>query len=100
MRVTEVRPGDLVTALDEASLSRFHLRAVLASGVGFFTDAYDLFVIGIASALITRDWSLSPDRLALLNSAMLAAACLGAFVLGAMPTRPTASGCTGWSPRS
>jgi MFS transporter, PHS family, inorganic phosphate transporter len=35
--------------LDEASLSRFHMRAVVASGVGFFTDAYDLFVIGIAA---------------------------------------------------
>jgi hypothetical protein len=27
--------------------------------MGFFTDAYDLFVIGIASALITKDWHLS-----------------------------------------
>jgi PHS family inorganic phosphate transporter-like MFS transporter len=75
-------PSDMITALDEASLSRTHLRAVLASGMGFFTDAYDLFVIGIAAALITRDWGLSPGRLALLNSTMLAAACLGAFVFG------------------
>ncbi len=45
----DIQPRDLVTALDEASLSRFHIRAVVASGVGFFTDAYDLFVIGIAS---------------------------------------------------
>ena len=34
------------------------MRAVLASGTGFFTHAYDLFVIGIASALITADWNL------------------------------------------
>src|SRR5580700_7466971 len=80
--VTEVRAKDLITALDEASLSRFHLRAVLASGVGFFTDAYDLFVIGIASALITKDWNLSPGHLALLNSTMLFAAFIGAFVFG------------------
>ena len=80
--MTEARARDLITALDEASLSRFHLRAVLASGMGFFTDAYDLFVIGIAAALITRDWDLSPGRLAVLNSTMLAAACLGAFVFG------------------
>jgi MFS family permease len=80
--VTGPRTGDLITALDEASLSRFHLRAVLASGMGFFTDAYDLFIIGIASALITRDWDLSTGQLALLNSTMLAAACLGAFVFG------------------
>jgi MFS transporter, PHS family, inorganic phosphate transporter len=80
--VTETRARDLIAALDEASLSRFHLRAVLASGMGFFTDAYDLFVIGIASALITKDWHLSSGRLALLNSTMLAAAFLGAIVFG------------------
>ena len=80
--MTEIRAGDLITALDEASLSRFHLRAVLASGMGFFTDAYDLFVIGVASALITKDWNLSSGRLALLNSTMLFAAFIGAFVFG------------------
>ncbi len=50
--------------------------------MGFFTDAYDLFVIGVASALITKDWNLSSGRLALLNSTMLFAAFLGAFVFG------------------
>ena len=70
------------TPMAEASLSRFHMRAVLASGMGFFTDAYDLFVIGVASALITNDWSLSSGRLALLNSTMLFAAFIGAFVFG------------------
>jgi MFS family permease len=80
--VTETGSRDLIAALDEASLSRFHLRAVLASGMGFFTDAYDLFVIGIASALITKDWNLSSGKLALLNSTMLFAAFIGAFVFG------------------
>ncbi|HTQ91266.1 MAG TPA: MFS transporter [Streptosporangiaceae bacterium] len=73
---------NLVAALDEASISRFHMRAVLASGVGFFTDAYDLFVIGVASALITKDWHLSSGQLAILNSTMLGAAFLGAMVFG------------------
>jgi MFS family permease len=72
----------LITELDEAALSRFHLRAVLVSGMGFFTDAYDLFVIGIASTLIAKEWNLSSGKLALLNSTMLAAAFLGAFVFG------------------
>jgi PHS family inorganic phosphate transporter-like MFS transporter len=80
--VAETRAGDLIAALDEASLSRFHLRAVLVSGMGFFTDAYDLFVIGIASTLITKDWHLSSGKVALLNSTMLFAAFLGAMVLG------------------
>ncbi len=81
-RVTDTRSNDLITALDEASLSRFHFRAVLVSGMGFFTDAYDLFVIGIASTLISLQWQLSADKLALLNATMLGAACLGAFVFG------------------
>ena len=80
--MAEIGSRDLVAALDEASLNRSHLRAVLASGVGFFTDAYDLFVIGIASALITKDWHLGSGQLAILNSTMLAAACLGALVFG------------------
>jgi MFS transporter, PHS family, inorganic phosphate transporter len=80
--VADVRSEELVAALDEASLSRFHLRAVVASGMGFFTDAYDLFVIGIASALITKDWHLNSGQLAVLNSTMLLAAFLGALVFG------------------
>jgi MFS transporter, PHS family, inorganic phosphate transporter len=80
--VAETRSGDLMGALDEASLSRFHLRAVLVSGMGFFTDAYDLFVIGIASTLIKQEWHLGAGRLALLNATMLGAAVLGAFVFG------------------
>jgi MFS transporter, PHS family, inorganic phosphate transporter len=79
---TAATPADLAAVLDEAPLGRSHLRAVVASGVGFFTDAYDLFVIGIASSLITKDWGLSADRLALLNSTMLAAAFAGALVFG------------------
>jgi MFS transporter, PHS family, inorganic phosphate transporter len=52
--MTEMRSRDLIAALDEASLSRFHLRAVLVSGMRFFTDAYNLVVIGIASTLIAK----------------------------------------------
>jgi MFS transporter, PHS family, inorganic phosphate transporter len=80
--VTQTRPEDLIAALDEAPVSRFHVRAVVASGVGFFTDAYDLFIIGIASTLVAADWHLSSGRLALLNSAMLGAAFVGAMVFG------------------
>jgi PHS family inorganic phosphate transporter-like MFS transporter len=74
--------GGLIGALADASLSRFHLRAVLVSGMGFFTDAYDLFIIGVASTLIKQDWHLDTTRLALLNATMLGAACLGALCFG------------------
>ena len=42
MPVAGTGSGDLRGAPDEAALSRFHVRAVLVSGMGFFTDAYDL----------------------------------------------------------
>ena len=80
--MSETGSNDLIAALDDAPLSRFHRRAVLVSGMGFFTDAYDLFVIGIASGLIVTQWDLSSGELALLNSTMLAAAFLGALVFG------------------
>ncbi|KAI8612578.1 major facilitator superfamily domain-containing protein [Chytriomyces sp. MP71] len=38
--------------LDEAKLGWFHLRAVIVSGVGFFADAYDIFVISQAINMI------------------------------------------------
>ncbi|MBO0808325.1 MAG: MFS transporter [Actinobacteria bacterium] len=50
--------------------------------MGFFTDAYDLFIIGIASALIKTEWNLSTGKLAALNAVMLGAAFVGAFVFG------------------
>jgi PHS family inorganic phosphate transporter-like MFS transporter len=40
-----VRP---FTAIDSKPLSRAHLRIWFTAGMGFFTDAYDLFIIGVA----------------------------------------------------
>ncbi|KAH9245196.1 hypothetical protein BASA81_017336 [Batrachochytrium salamandrivorans] len=42
------RRAQAFSHLDDAKLGWFHLRAVLVSGVGFFTDAYDIFVISLA----------------------------------------------------
>jgi MFS transporter, PHS family, inorganic phosphate transporter len=72
----------LITSLNETKLSRFHLRAALVSGMGFFTDAYDLFIIGIASTLIAEQWHLGSGELGLLNSVTLLASFLGAVAFG------------------
>ncbi|MGN6677452.1 MAG: MFS transporter [Streptosporangiaceae bacterium] len=80
--MAQARTPDLIGALDKAALSKFHLRAAVVSGMGFFTDAYDLFVIGVASSLIKLDWNLDTGHLALLNATMLGAAFLGALVFG------------------
>jgi MFS family permease len=55
---------------------------MLVAGMGFFTDAYDLFVIGVVVALLKHQWGLSTGQVALLNSVTLAAAALGAIVFG------------------
>jgi hypothetical protein len=64
--LADIQSGDLIAALDEASLSRFHLRAVLAQEWGLHLRLRPV-LIGIASTLITKDWDLSSGRLALLN---------------------------------
>ena len=50
--------------------------------MGFFTDAYDLFIIGIASTLIAKQWGLSASQTGWINSITLLAAFLGAIVFG------------------
>lgn len=38
--------------LDHEHFGWFHVRAVLVSGVGFFTDAYDLFIINLVVPML------------------------------------------------
>lgn len=40
--------------LDRAKLSLFHLKIIVISGAGFFTDSYDLFCISLLTKLIGR----------------------------------------------
>jgi MFS family permease len=68
--------------LDEAPTSRFHRRAVLISGMGFFTDAYDLFIIGVVSSLVKTQWSLSTLQTSWVSGAAILGAFVGAFVFG------------------
>jgi PHS family inorganic phosphate transporter-like MFS transporter len=73
---------EVIDAINEARLSRFHSKAILVSGMGFFTDAYDLFIIGVASTLLAKQWHLSASQTGLINSMTLLGAFIGACVLG------------------
>jgi PHS family inorganic phosphate transporter-like MFS transporter len=68
--------------LDEAPISRFHRRTVIISGVGFFTDAYDLFVIGTVSVLVAAQWHLSTTQISWVTGSAILGAFLGALVFG------------------
>jgi PHS family inorganic phosphate transporter-like MFS transporter len=81
------RPGrssadHVARALDEAPLSRFHRKAVVVSGMGFFTDAYDLFVISTVAALVSSEWHLSTAETSWVSGAAVLGAFIGAIVFG------------------
>jgi MFS family permease len=85
--LSETRTLDLTEPSDGAALGGLRKRALVASGIGFFTDAYDLFVIGIVSTLLKGEWHLGTGQLALLNAVMLGAAFLGAMCFGRLADR-------------
>ena len=68
--------------LDEAPTGRFHRKVVLVSGVGFFTDAYDLFVISTVAVLASSQWHLTTAETSWVTGAALLGAFLGAFAFG------------------
>lgn len=74
--------SEIYRPLDEAPVSRVHWLTVLTAGMGFFTDAYDLFIIGTVTAILTPIWHLTTAQLSLLNSISLIASVLGAVLFG------------------
>nr|TKW08151.1 hypothetical protein SEVIR_6G010275v2 [Setaria viridis] len=51
------RGGDnlqVLSALDAAKTQRYHFTAIIVAGMGFFTDAYDLFCISLVTKLLGR----------------------------------------------
>src|SRR5579872_5953221 len=68
--------------LNEAPTSKFHRRAVLISGMGFFTDAYDLFVIATVAALVKTQWHLTTTQTSWVTGSAILAAFFGALVFG------------------
>src|SRR5258708_21790077 len=78
---------DILNQLDNSGLSRFHWKAMITSGMGFFTDAYDLFIIGVVNVILAPLWHLSTGQVALLVSILLLAAAFGSLIFGRLPSR-------------
>jgi MFS transporter, PHS family, inorganic phosphate transporter len=85
---SEVPPTGLATTttvsdlLNDAPRTRFHRRAVVISGMGFFTDAYDLFVISTVAALVKTEWHLSTTQTSWVTGSAILAAFIGATLFG------------------
>src|SRR5258708_20606178 len=67
----------VLTTLDDSPLSGFHLRAMLTSGMGFFTDAYHLFIVGVVLPILTPIWHLNALQISLLVRTSLISAHVG-----------------------
>jgi MFS transporter, PHS family, inorganic phosphate transporter len=50
--------------------------------MGFFTDAYDLFIIGVVISILKDEWHPSPWAVGLVTSTALLAAAFGAIIFG------------------
>jgi MFS transporter, PHS family, inorganic phosphate transporter len=74
--------ADAFQALDDSHVTKAQLKIMFISGMGFFTDAYDLFVIGIVVALLKTQWVMSTNQVSWLNSATLLASAVGALAFG------------------
>ncbi len=73
--------------LDGAPTSREQWKIMFISGMGFFTDAYDLFVIGIVATLITTEWHIAGYQKSLLTSLALLTSAAGAIIFGRVADR-------------
>src|ERR1700761_8568908 len=68
--------------LDNAGISKTHWKIMFISGMGFFTDAYDLFIIGVVMAMLKHVWSVSKLEESLVESTALLASAFGALLFG------------------
>jgi MFS family permease len=70
------------SASDNAKISKEHWKIMFISGMGFFTDAYDLFIIGVVMALLKPLWHVGQLEEGLVQSTALIAAAFGALLFG------------------
>ena len=71
-----------LTELDDSHITREHWKIMFISGTGFFTDAYDLFIIGVVMSILKAEWHPSAVAVGLVTSTALLASAVGAVLFG------------------
>jgi hypothetical protein len=66
-------PQQDFSEMDNAGISREHWKIMFISGMGFFTDAYDLFIIGVVMSLLKPLWHVRKLEEGLVNATALLA---------------------------
>ncbi len=81
----------LIESMDNTAVSRFHYKTWWLAGMGFFTDAYDLFIIGAVVSIMAlpgTGWTLLDGGstktyyISLISSTSLLSAIIGAILFG------------------
>ena len=82
--MAEIRPfpSDRFQESDNAKPSGLHWKIMFISGMGFFTDAYDLFIIGVVMTMLGRQWHVGKLENSLVESTALLASAIGALLFG------------------
>jgi MFS family permease len=73
---------DDFSEMDNAGVSKEHWKIMFISGMGFFTDAYDLFIIGVCMSLLKPLWHVGKLEEGLVESTALLASAIGALLFG------------------
>jgi MFS transporter, PHS family, inorganic phosphate transporter len=68
--------------IDDEHISKEQWRIVIISGMGFFTDAYDLFIIGVVLRLLRSEWHIGSVETAIVGATALVSAAIGSAVFG------------------
>ncbi|XWS23775.1 hypothetical protein CRYUN_Cryun28dG0044400 [Craigia yunnanensis] len=86
------QPLEVLNTLDLAKTQLYHFTAVIISGMGFFTDAYDLFCISLVTKLLGRIYynvdgspkpgTLPPNVAAAVNGVALCGTLAGQLFFG------------------
>jgi len=68
--------------IEDERMSKTQWSIVLISGMGFFTDAYDLFIIGVVLKLLQSEWHIGAVETAIVGATALVSAAIGSAVFG------------------
>jgi MFS family permease len=77
----DVKPS-LGESLDEAPMTRLHVRYWLLAALGIMLDGFDFFIIGVANPLVAKDFGIDATQKGLVSAAAIVGAIFGAGLLG------------------
>jgi MFS transporter, PHS family, inorganic phosphate transporter len=78
---------EALAAMDGGGTTRQHWKILVVTGMGFFTDAYDLFIVGIVASIVAAQWHARGYQISLLSSLALLTSAFGAVVFGKIADR-------------